>query len=111
MSSGIESLAALAESQGCGARRGWPEKLRRRSSGVDCHFHEAVQHLLPGLFAIAHFGLGVRIRWIVRRIVVVPDALQHRAGGKQFRGLQVVIYLPAEIVAWNAQQNLRLSGG
>ena len=82
-----------------------PEQFGSIGGRLDCDLHEAVQHLLPGLLAVVHVHGRIRIERVVDRIVEVPGNFDHRAFQQQFRGGEIVVDLPAEVILRHAHQN------
>ncbi len=77
-----------------------------RLLGVDGHFHEAVQHLFPGLVAVVDVGGRIGVPGIAGRVVVVADALEDGALGQELGLREVVVDLPVEVVLRHVEQDL-----
>src|SRR5437764_11150188 len=82
--------SALTRNALQGARTRRFEQLLRIQLGVDQETHEAILHLFPVLEAPDDFLIRIGIEFVVRRIVVMRDALDAGAFGQHHRLLQVV---------------------
>src|SRR5688572_17389798 len=78
-----------------------------RALRVNRVIEEPVHHLFPGLFAETDGLRRVGILRILSRIVEMRDGFDLRSLRNSDRRLRVVIDLPAEIIVWHREQDLR----
>src|SRR5581483_2857234 len=68
-------------------------RIERRIKG---NLEESEHHFFPALVAVFYFFIGIRIRRVVRRVVVVGRALDNGALRKLNRALREIRKLPTK---------------
>src|SRR5579863_4259987 len=78
------------------------KKSRLIHSGIHRDIEKSDHHLFPALFSESNLRFGIRIAWIVGRVVKITGARQSRAGGKRQWLRQAIVQLPVEVVVTNS---------
>src|SRR5262245_18714397 len=97
----LPRLLSLSSWFGSGGFRHRSKHLPIPAPRLDHNVQEAVQHFIPRLRAVRHFGRRIWIIRIVGRVIEMSYTLDYGSSREKLRLGQNVINLPVEVVTWH----------